>query len=341
MNPFPIAPHASVTTELPIQIPEKGTAFLKLFYYTAKEEALVPKGHLLGFDEIPLGNADYRNQDVQMQLSAFGVSNAEIQISETDTAITLQGEGFMYCLDKRTGLFAELEYHGKNLIEKPMEINIWRAPTDNDMYIKQEWYRAKYDKTSVRAYDAWTERIGNTVSIHSHMSMAANAVQKILSMDTVWSVDGNGVVKLEMKVIRHPEFPMLPRFGLRLFLDQEMDMVKYCGMGPEESYCDKHRASSHGIYSASVKKLHEDYIRPQENGSHYDCSSVMLHGEDYKIEVLSEQTFSFNVSVYTQEELTGKSHNFELEPSGHTVLCLDYAQNGIGSNSCGGIIEEV
>ena len=28
-------------------------------------------------------------------------------------------------------------------------------------------------------------------------------------------------------------------------------------------------------------------------------------------------------------------HNFELEPSGHTVLCLDYAQNGIGSDSCG------
>ncbi|MDE6218865.1 MAG: hypothetical protein K2G51_00240, partial [Lachnospiraceae bacterium] len=40
-------------------------------------------------------------------------------------------------------------------------------------------------------------------------------------------------------------------------------------------------------------------------------------------------------SVYTQEELEGKMHEHELEPSGSTVLCLDYAQNGIGSNSCG------
>ena len=33
--------------------------------------------------------------------------------------------------------------------------------------------------------------------------------------------------------------------------------------------------------------------------------------------------------------ITKKKHNFELETSNYTVLCLDYAQNGIGSNSCG------
>lgn len=28
-------------------------------------------------------------------------------------------------------------------------------------------------------------------------------------------------------------------------------------------------------------------------------------------------------------------HNYELVPCKSSVLCLDYAQNGIGSNSCG------
>ena len=28
-------------------------------------------------------------------------------------------------------------------------------------------------------------------------------------------------------------------------------------------------------------------------------------------------------------------HHFELEESESTVLCIDYALNGIGSNSCG------
>ena len=81
--------------------------------------------------------------------------------------------------------------------------------------------------------------------------------------------------------------------------------------------------------------MHEDYLRPQENGSHTDCDYVKLSGKDQSIYAVSAQTFSFNASVYTQEELTKKAHSYELEPCGSTVLCLDYAQNGIGSNSCG------
>ena len=44
------------------------------------------------------------------------------------------------------------------------------------------------------------------------------------------------------------------------------------------------------------------------------------------------------MSPYTQEELAQKKHNYELEESGCTVLCLDYKQNGIGSNSCGPVL---
>ncbi|MBQ6392677.1 MAG: hypothetical protein IJH60_04125, partial [Eubacterium sp.] len=38
---------------------------------------------------------------------------------------------------------------------------------------------------------------------------------------------------------------------------------------------------------------------------------------------------------YTEEELTKKAHNYELNPSGATVMHLDCRQNGIGSASCG------
>ena len=46
-------------------------------------------------------------------------------------------------------------------------------------------------------------------------------------------------------------------------------------------------------------------------------------------------SFSFSLSPYTQEELTDRRHNYELRPCGDTVLCLDAAMSGIGSNSCG------
>lgn len=62
---------------------------------------------------------------------------------------------------------------------------------------------------------------------------------------------------------------------------------------------------------------------------------MMIEREDRTFAVVAPEPFAFNVSYYTQEELTEKAHNFELEKSGNTVVCLDYAQNGIGSNSCG------
>lgn len=333
-------PGQTVSAALPVSIPQKGKVYLKTSYYSRKGTALVPEGHCLGFDELLVKNGDGRNQVVFEIMNHSCRGERAIEAEENDAAIVLEGEGFRYCLDKRTGLFTELEYGGRQSIQRPMEVNIWRAPTDNDMYIKSEWYRARYDRTSVRAYGAAVEKKDDHVRIHCPMSLAADTVQRILNMDTVWTVYENGEVDLDMSVERCPEFPMLPRFGVRLFLDSRMDRVTFCGMGPMESYCDKHRAASHGIYSMKVEEMHEDYTRPQENGSRYDCPYVMVSGDDRGFAVFSEKEFSFNASVYTQEELTLKKHNFELCPSGATVLCLDYAQNGIGSNSCGPELSE-
>ena len=330
-----IEPHKAIVKHIPFSVPEKGKVCLKISYYATKATEFVPEGHFLGFDEIRLENKDGRNQKTAAAVAQFRNCLKAVEVEETNKEIVLKGQAFRYCLDKRTGLFTELEYNGAEQMTQPMEVNIWRAPTDNDMYIKHEWMRAGYDRAKARAYETVVEQKEDCVVIHARMSLAADAVQKMLNMDTTWTVDGNGAISLEMKVERCPEFPMLPRFGIRMHLRKELENVQYYGMGPMESYVDKHRAASYGIYSANVRDLHEDYIKPQENGSHYDCSYVMIEGERMGWGVYSEREFSFNASVYSQEELTEKKHNYELVPSDGTILCLDYAQNGIGSNSCG------
>jgi len=131
------------------------------------------------------------------------------------------------------------------------------------------------------------------------------------------------------------EFPELPRFGVRMFLPNELENVTYYGLGPIENYIDKRHASYHGIFTDTVNGLHEDYIRPQENGAHGECDYTILESDALRMTIVSTEGFSFNASHYTQEELTEKGHNFELEECGSTVLCVDYRQNGIGSASCG------
>ena len=50
-----------------------------------------------------------------------------------------------------------------------MELNIWRAPTDNDMYIKAEWKKAHYDEAYTHAYkvEALQNKYGIIVMSHA------------------------------------------------------------------------------------------------------------------------------------------------------------------------------
>jgi len=336
---FSVAPHGEGKTNLKINVPENGKCYLKLIYHLKKELPLLDEDHILGFDEIEVSKEDTKCKLAEKWIPKT-VVDSELQVNENDTQIHIKGREFAYTIDKRTALFTEMKFAGREYLNHPMELNIWRAPTDNDMYIKSEWKKAHYDKAYTRAYTTEVVQGKHGVKITSHASVVAETVQKILDVTITWKIEAAGKIDADIAVTKDDEFPDLPRFGVRMFLDKKLSAVRYFGMGPQESYCDKHQAASHGLYRADVGDLHEDYIRPQENGSHYDCEYVELNNSRYGIVASAEKAFSFNASYYTQEELEKKTHNYELTESDSVVFCVDYALNGIGSNSCGPVVLE-
>ncbi len=336
---FSVAPHGEGKTNLKINVPENGKCYLKLIYHLKKELPLLDEDHILGFDEIEVSKEDTKCKLAEKWIPKT-VVDSELQVNENDKQIHIKGREFAYTIDKRTALFTEMKFAGREYLNHPMELNIWRAPTDNDMYIKSEWKKAHYDKAYTRAYTTEVAQGKHGVKIISHASVVAETVQKILDVTITWKIEAAGKIDADIAVTKDDEFPDLPRFGVRMFLDKKLSAARYFGMGPQESYCDKHQAASHGLYQANVDDLHEDYIRPQENGSHYDCEYVELNNSRYGIVVSAENAFSFNASYYTQEELEEKTHNYELTESDSVVFCVDYALNGIGSNSCGPVVLE-
>lgn len=333
------APHSEGKINLKINVPESGKCYLKFIYHLKKELPLLDEDHILGFDEIEVSKDGAKCKLAEKWLQKTAV-DSELQVNENDTQIHIKGREFAYTIDKRTALFTEMKFAGREYLNHPMELNIWRAPTDNDMYIKSEWKKAHYDKAYTRAYTTEVVQGKHGVKITSHASVVAETVQKILDVTITWKIEAAGKIDADIAVTKDDEFPDLPRFGVRMFLDKKLSAVRYFGMGPQESYCDKHQAASHGLYQANVDDLHEDYIRPQENGSHYDCEYVELNNSRYGIVASAEKAFSFNASYYTQEELEKKTHNYELTESDSVVFCVDYALNGIGSNSCGPVVLE-
>lgn len=332
--------------------------FLRVIYKAACDSAFVREGDVLGFDEIELGSQDLNKaltSDTTQNLTeqdptALDTISAPLHILETDAEFVISGSNFEYTFDRNTGNFAGIAVDGQELLAAPCDKTIWRAPTDNDRNIKREWLRAHYDMTYERTYETSCIIKEGYAVISCSSSLAAPTVQPVLRIKTEWTISAEGTITSRMHVTKNSEFPMLPRFGVRMILKKDMRNVRYIGMGPYESYVDKHHASWHGAFSASIDDMHEDYIMPQENGSHYDCSYVQigsLRENDIKtdmsahsITATSTVPFSMNASPYTAEELTNAAHNYELPESGKSILCIDYRQNGIGSNSCGPELDE-
>ena len=109
LSPFSVMPHTDGVTELNVTIPNEGKIYLKLIYRLKKETPFLKKNFILGFDEILLKNEDGRNQ---MALSWLEKTDQvkEIRVHETDTEVTINSKDFTYTLDRRTGLFEQMQF---------------------------------------------------------------------------------------------------------------------------------------------------------------------------------------------------------------------------------------
>jgi beta-galactosidase len=337
-----LAPHGKALLTVPYNkayltdTDKTGSVTLKLIYIQSAQRSLTPKGHTLGFDQlfIKAGTAPFLHA---AKLSAA----ADISFEESNAKIIITGADFTYVYNKLRAAFDSMVIHNRTILTKPAEYNIWRAPVDNDRNIRSKWENARFHRAVVRVYETGIAQKEHTLAIRSRLAITAIQNQHILDLNVVWHIAADGTVTVEINGKRNKDFPFLPRFGLRFFLPGDYSIVNYLGYGPKESYIDKRRSSWYGRFTEAIDHMYVDYIKPQENSSHYHCDEVtLLSSLGNRIRITAAAPFSFQTGRYTQEELTAKAHNYELRKAEQTILCLDYKMSGVGSNSCGPELDE-
>ena len=301
------------------------------FIFTSKADTpYCEKGYEVCFDQLKLCD--------ETKLSEKPKNSAEINIEDEIFFVNISVGEVSYHFNKRLSAFDSIKSGGKELLEKPLYFNFFRAPVDNDV-MKADWYRAHLNDYTVRNYGVTVERTADGAEILLRQSFGWSIHQPFAHMDVKYLVSANGLdIKCDAEFSNKVTF--LPRFGIRFFMPKGFDRVDYFGYGPYESYCDKHRADYIGNFTASVAELHEDYIRPQENGSHFGCKYMLISDGETSVKFTSGESFSFNASEYTEEELAEKKNNFELEKCGSSVVCIDSQMAGVGSNACGPALAE-
>ncbi|MBP0964182.1 MAG: glycoside hydrolase family 2 [Oscillospiraceae bacterium] len=323
-----------------ITIPEAAGDFTNethiRFIFTAKNDTLFcEKGYEMCFDQVKLCDGE-RSEAVRK-------NSENVTLDDTTFFVNVTVGNVAYRFNKRLSAFDSIKCGGMEILDKPMEFNFFRAPVDNDI-MKGDWYRAHLNDFTVKNYGVTAEKTSDGAEITLRQSFGWSIHQPFAYMDVKYVISDDGL-DIDCKAEFSDKVTFLPRFGIRLFMPKGFDRVEYFGYGPCESYIDKHQASYMGNFSAKICDMHEDYIRPQENGSHYGCKHMTVTDGNVNVrftaaEDFSEEIFSFNASEYTEEELAGKRHNFELEKCASNVICVDGKMAGVGSNACGPALAE-
>ena len=328
-------------------IPEQYTparcCCLRLIYEHAASRGLgIEEGAEAGFDQLILcdGTDNGINKLKESKPGIVTVAPVEGSVSK----YRISGPDFLYIFDTSLLAFSSMKYGAgeAELLIAPMQWNIMRAPTDNDIRIQNKWYyQLGMDRTYCKCYSCETENTENgRVRLHVIGAIVGDAIRPVMKLDAVWTVDCEGNISLKLHGSKGAHLPYLARFGLKMMVPERMNKVSYYGYGPFESYCDKRRASYLGIFHTDADHLYEPYIKPQENGHRFGCKWMEISALKGTcavdgLQFASNKGLEFNVLPYTISELASKKHRSELDRACGIEVCIDYGMSGVGSNSCG------
>ena len=255
-----------------------------------------------------------------------------LTFEQKDNEIIIRGKDFVHKINTISGMLKEIN----GLTAGESKLSVWRAPTDNDMYIKSKWGFLKNDSMSSEHFNAVLTKVysceikDNNVVVSGSISGIARV--PFLRYTIIYSFFDDGTVNVNTSGNVREDCVELPRLGFEFILPKEYAGFEYYGMGPEECYCDMHCHAKMGLYRSSAEEEYVPYIMPQEHGNHYGVKYLKMQNG---LAFYAEDKFEINVSEYTAEMLTGAMHTNELEKSGFITVRVDYKNAGLGSNSCG------
>ena len=283
-----------------------------------KAEGLLEKGH-------EIAREGWTNESVHDYTDKHYKS---VEITETGRRVIVTTPAASYVLDKANAAIVSIRGKNGEILESPLALNLWRAPTDNDRNVRRDWENCRY-------YEIFSEVREVTVannSVRFTGKIAPVKLEPVATYSLTYEFFDEGVsAAIEYEFAKWTTFP--PRVGFAATISKKYDKVRYYGYGSNESYIDRRISCVKDVYADTVDNMFVRYVKPQENGSHYGTEFMEI--TDGKTTLRAEGNFSFSSLPYSAATLTHTAHDWELPAAESTHLSLDYFMSGIGSNSCG------
>jgi evolved beta-galactosidase subunit alpha len=263
-----------------------------------------------------------------------------LKVSEAENILTIENDGVTVKFHKVFGNLLSVSVRDKEYLSEGPKMTVYRATIDNDMYKKEDWMEKYFiqkssEQTEYFRYKEDQDKV--TVSIGKYFGCYNQSWG--FECDYEYTVYSSGQVKVNLhgKAIQNGKLEptFLPRIGIVMKGNKELQQALWYGRGPGENYADSKEAGVMGIYSNSVDEMGTNYVFPQENGHREEVRWFGIGNGDKTLLCKAEMPLGLNLANYTDESLEEAKHPFQIKRAEDVIIHLDYAQSGLGSNSCG------
>jgi len=316
-----------------------GEAYLTLRFFARQATAWAERGDEVAWEQLPVplparGAVKRRNRRSDVSTTDPTVSR------DADQGIAEICSGSLRVrLDLVDHRLQSITDAGRELFEQSPELQLWRAPLDNDgMYgdgAAARWRGWGLDELSLMSRKSELRRRGDAAIFTLREVWNGASPEIAISHRQRLIVDRAGV-RFEHEVQIPRALDDLPRVGVRWLLLPDHENVEWFGLGPDENYIDRRTGVFVAQHRLRVEDLFHPYVRPQSQGNRTEVRRLAIRREDGRgVGFVADTPFEFSARHYSEEELERAQHLSELSPDANLHVYLDARQRGVGTGACG------
>ena len=232
--------------------------------------------------------------------------------------------------DALNGGLKQILAEDEAMLEHPLEPYFWKPENDN------QWKAGFRERLGVwmdcaakrELKDVRIEKGKHKLTVEFQMTLPVGADYTLR-----YEINNDGEILVHATYLpKTDDIPLIPKFGMRIALNNNNNSITYVGRGPYENYPDRKLSQHIGIYTLSIDEMKTEYIRPQDNGYRCDTRIIRTQTEgNHTLQIEGLQPLCFNVRDYADEELDkGHRHPQDIQRDGLLHMNIDLGVHGVG-----------
>lgn len=317
-----LKPHATTTISLGEYTPGADEMFLDLSWTPKAEKPFVPATYEVAYDqfELPMGNPDISYSE-------------DLKLKRKGNTFTAKNIPLNFTVSRETGLITSLIANGREMIASPIELSLYRSPTENDLAWEGKnrvWKEEGIDSISLKL----TDFVVNKEQVFTAADIYSRQGKKIGLVTFSYYIESDSTLLVDCEF--RPDtaaISNMPRLGLTFTMpaDEAKTMTYFGREG--ETYVDRMQAGRISTYTLTPEESFPIYNKPGSAGNRTQTRYVTFNPAGLLIS--SDRNFQFSAYPYIDDEVTRALHINDLTPGKLVTVHLDYYQTGVGTATCG------